>query len=133
MPALPLAGFVLNGILALSRPKAKTAVSIIGVGSVAAAFVAAAWIVWQFHDHATAEPLVFRYWSWLPVGDLQVDVALQLDQLSALMILIVMASGLIHLYSVGYCTGRGVRPLYFAYLNLFVFFMLTLVRAPTSP
>jgi NADH-quinone oxidoreductase subunit L len=128
VPALPLAGFVLNGILALWRPKAKTAVSMIGVGSVAAAFVAAAWIVWRFQGLTPAEPLVFQYWSWLPVGDLQVDVALQLDQLSAVMILIVTGVGaLIHLYSVGYMHEDAGYARYFAYLNLFVFFMLTLV------
>src|SRR2546430_11079629 len=41
VPVLPLAGFVLNGVLALARPKAKLAVTVIGVGSVAAAFVVA--------------------------------------------------------------------------------------------
>jgi NADH-quinone oxidoreductase subunit L len=134
VPALPLVGFVLNGLLALWRPRSKTAVSVIGVGSVAAAFASAAWIVWVFHGHAPAEPLVFRYWSWLPVGDLQVDVALQLDRLSAVMILIVTGVGaLIHLYSVGYMHEDEGYARYFAYLNLFVFFMLTLVLGSSFP
>jgi NADH-quinone oxidoreductase subunit L len=134
VPALPLAGFVLNGLLAFWHPKAKAAVSLIGVGSVAAAFAAAAWIVWALHGHPPAEPLTVRYWSWLPVGALQVDVALQLDQLSAVMILIVTGVGaLIHLYSVGYMYKDEGYARYFAYLNLFVFFMLTLVLGANFP
>jgi NADH-quinone oxidoreductase subunit L len=134
VPALPLAGFVLNGALAFWRPRSKTAVSVIGVGSVAAACVSAAWLVWVFHGHPAAEPLVFRYWSWLPVADLQVDIALQLDQLSAVMILIVTGVGaLIHVYSVGYMHEDAGYARYFAYLNLFVFFMLTLVLGANFP
>jgi NADH-quinone oxidoreductase subunit L len=134
VPALPFVGFVLNGVLAFWRPKAKTAVSVIGVGSVAAAFGSAVWLVWAFHGHPPAEPLTFRYWSWLPVGDLRVDVALQLDQLSAVMILIVTGVGaLIHLYSVGYMHEDEGYARYFAYLNLFVFFMLTLVLGANFP
>ena len=122
VPALPLVGFLLNGLLAFWRPKAKTAVSIIGVGSVAAACVGAAWLVWAFHGHPPAEPLAFRYWSWMPVGDLQVDVALQVDQLSVVMILVVTGVGaLIHLFSVGYMHEDPGYARYFAYLNLFVF------------
>jgi len=134
VPALPLAGFVLNGLLALWRPKAKAAVSLIGVGTVAAAFACAAWLVWAFQGHPHAEPLAFRYWSWMPVGPLQVDIALQLDQLSAVMILIVTGVGaLIHLYSVGYMHQDEGYARYFAYLNLFVFFMLTLVLGANFP
>ncbi len=134
VPALPFAGFVLNGLLAFWRPKAKAAVSVIGVGSVAAACVSAVWLVWTLHGHPPAEPLVFRYWSWLPVANLQVDVALQLDSLSAVMILVVTGVGtLIHLYSVGYMHDDPGYARYFAYLNLFVFFMLTLVLGANFP
>jgi NADH-quinone oxidoreductase subunit L len=77
---------------------------------------------------------VFRYWEWLPVGDLRVDVALQLDQLSAVMILVVTGVGaLIHLFSVGYMHEDPGYARYFAYLNLFVFFMLTLVLGASFP
>ena len=134
IPVLPLAGFVLNGALALWRPKWKSAVSLIGVGSVVAAFGVAAWLVWTFHGHASAEPHIVRYWSWLPVDALQVDVALQFDRLSAVMILIVTGVGaLIHLYSVGYMHSDEGYARYFAYLNLFVFFMLTLVLGANFP
>src|SRR6266566_3449291 len=73
------------------------------------------------------EPVVQRYWEWLPVGDLQVHFALQLDRLSAVMILVVTGVGaLIHLFSVGYMHDDPGYARYFAYLNLFVFFMLML-------
>lgn len=66
--------------------------------------------------------------SWLPVGALQVDAALQLDGLSMVMVLVITGIGmLIHLFSVGYMQDDPGYPRYFAYLNLFVFFMLLLV------
>ena len=64
----------------------------------------------------------------MPVGDLQIDAAFQLDQLSMVMMLIITGVGtLIHLFSVGYMQDDPGYPRYFAYLNLFVFFMLVLV------
>ena len=134
VPALPLAGFVLNGALALTRPTAKRAVSIVGVGTLVLAFAAAAFAVAELaRQHPTA-PLVFRYWEWLPVGDLQVAFALQLDQLAAVMILVVTGVGaLIHVFSVGYMYDDPGYARYFAYLNLFVFFMLILVLGASFP
>jgi len=134
VPALPLAGFVVNGALALSRPTAKRAVSIVGVGTLVLAFAASALAVAELaRQHATA-PLVFRYWEWLPVGDLQVAFALQLDQLAAVMILVVTGVGaLIHVFSVGYMCDDPGYARYFAYLNLFVFFMLILVLGASFP
>jgi NADH-quinone oxidoreductase subunit L len=77
---------------------------------------------------------VRTYWSWMPVGDLQIDAALQLDQLSILMTLVVTGvSFLIHIFSVGYMGQDPGYARYFAYLNLFVFFMLTLVLAANFP
>jgi len=128
VPALPLLGFVVNGTLALTRPTAKRAVSIVGVGTLVLAFAAAAFAVAELaRQHPTA-PLVFRYWEWIPVGDLQVAFALQLDQLAAVTILVVTGVGaLIHVFSVGYMHEDPGYARYFAYLNLFVFFMLILV------
>jgi NADH-quinone oxidoreductase subunit L len=70
----------------------------------------------------------------MPVGDFQVDAALQLDQLSMLMTLIITGVGfLIHIFSVGYMRQDPGYPRYMAYLNLFVFFMLTLVLGANYP
>src|SRR5688500_11989297 len=80
------------------------------------------------------EPVVVRYFSWMPVGELQVDAALLLDPLSILMTLIITGVGfLIHLFSVGYMSHDPGYPRYMAYLNLFVFFMLTLVLGASYP
>jgi NADH-quinone oxidoreductase subunit L len=134
VPALPLLGFALNGTLALAAPGAQRTVSLVGVGVLVLAFLAAALAVAEFATLGPAAPLVFRYWEWLPVGDLQVDFALQLDQLSAVMILVVTGVGaLIHLFSVGYMREDPGYARYFAYLNLFVFFMLTLVLGASFP
>ena len=140
VPALPLAGFVANGLLALRRPPAppappaRRAVSIIGVGVLLAALALSVAIVLAFQRAGAAGPLVFPYWEWLPVGDLHVTVALQLDQLSAVMLLVVTGVGaLIHLFSVGYMREDPGYARFFAYLNLFVFFMLTLVLGSSFP
>src|SRR6059036_3501478 len=70
----------------------------------------------------------------MPVGDLHVTVALQLDQLAAVMILVVTGVGaLIHVFSVGYMHEDPGYVRYFAYLNLFVFFMLVLVLGASFP
>jgi NADH-quinone oxidoreductase subunit L len=134
VPALPLLGFLLNGSLALTRPSAKRAVSIIGVGALVLAFAVAALAVITFAQQHAAAPLVFRYWDWLSASELQVPFALQLDQLSAVMILIVTGVGaLIHVFSVGYMHEDPGYARYFAYLNLFVFFMLILVLGASFP
>src|SRR5206468_952619 len=84
--------------------------------------VAATAAVAEFARLHQAAPLVFRYWEWMPVGDLRLDFALQFDQLSAVMALVVTGVGaLIHLFSVGYMHEDAGYARYFAYLNLFVF------------
>ena len=133
-PALALLGFVLNGALALWRPTAKAAVSVIGVGVLAGAFAIGVAVVTAFAGLHAEAPVVIRYWSWMPVGTLQIDAALQVDQLSAVMLLVVTGVGsLIHLFSVGYMKEDPGYARYFAYLNLFIFFMLVLVLGANFP
>jgi NADH-quinone oxidoreductase subunit L len=132
--ALPLGGFVVNGALALARPGAKTLVTLVGVGVLAGAFAASCAVVAALAGTPGADPVVVRYWSWLPVGALQIDFALQLDRLSAVMLLVITGVGsLIHLFSVGYMRADPGYARYFAYLNLFVFFMLLLVLGANFP
>ncbi len=133
-PALALLGFVLNGMLALTHPTAKTLVSVIGAGVLLAAFAASIAVFSAFVGLHADEPVVLRYWSWIPVGTLQVDVAFQVDQLSLVMLLVVTGVGsLIHLFSIGYMKEDPGYARYFAYLNLFVFFMLVLVLGASFP
>jgi len=133
-PALALLGFVLNGTIAFVRPQAKTAVSIIGAGVLLAGFAVAVTIFSGFAALHPEAPVVARYWSWIPVGTLQVDFAFQVDQLSLVMLLVVTGVGsLIHLFSIGYMREDPGYARYFAYLNLFVFFMLVLVLGANFP
>ncbi len=135
VPALPLTGALVNGSMSLfGRRASRGAVSVVGIGVLAAAFALAVAIVLELSRTHPGETLVFRYWSWIPVGQLQVDFALQLDALSALMMLIVTGvSTLIHIYSAGYMHDDPGYARYFAELNLFVFFMLTLVLGASFP
>src|SRR5215510_7013573 len=134
VPLLPLAGFLLNGTLALAKSRAKGIVSFIGVGTLVAAFGVAMYVVLDLARTHPEGPVVFRYWDWIPVGTLQVSAALQVDQLSAVMLLVVTGVGsLIHIFSVGYMHDDDGYARYFAYLNLFVFFMLTLVLGANFP
>ena len=133
-PALALLGFVLNGALVFTRPNAKTLVSVVGAGVLIAAFAVSVVVFRAFSGLHAEAPVVFRYWSWMPVGTLQVDFALQVDQLSTVMLLVVTGVGsLIHLFSIGYMKEDPGYARYFAYLNLFVFFMLVLVLGANFP
>jgi NADH-quinone oxidoreductase subunit L len=79
-------------------------------------------------------PFVQRYFTWLVAGNLTVDAAIQLDPLSMVMTLVVTGVGaLIHVFSVGYMRDDPGYPRYFAFLNLFVFFMLVLVLGASYP
>ncbi len=131
---LPFAGFVVNGALAFLRPRAKALVSAVGVGTVAAAFALGVAVFVAVLRAHPAEPYVRTLWSWIPVGDLKVDAALQVDQLSVVMLLVVTGvSSLIHVFSVGYMQDDPGYARYFAYLNLFVAFMLVLVLGASFP
>jgi NADH-quinone oxidoreductase subunit L len=132
--ALPLAGFLVNGALALRRPAAKDLVSFVGVGVLVGAFVVALSVFVQLWLHPPHAPIIVTLWRWLPVGALQLDFAFQVDQLSAVMLLVITGVGsLIHLFSVGYMKSDPGYARYFSYLNLFVVFMLVLVLGSSFP
>jgi NADH-quinone oxidoreductase subunit L len=132
--AFPLLGFLINGGLSLRRPQAKAAVSVVGVGALVASFLLSAAVFLQLRAHPPHQPIIVDLWRWLPVGTLQIDMGFQVDQLSAVMLLIVTGVGsLIHLFSVGYMKEDPGYARYFAYLNLFVVFMLVLVLGSSFP
>lgn len=71
-----------------------------------------------------------KVFSWIPVGQLQVDLGLQIDQLSVCFVLLISGVGsLIHIYSVAYMAEDPDRRRFFGYLNLFLASMLLLVVA----
>ncbi|MDX6645782.1 MAG: NADH-quinone oxidoreductase subunit [Miltoncostaeaceae bacterium] len=127
--ALPLAGFL---ILALwpGEPSKRVSAAV-GCGSILGGFgCAAAIFLGLLGDSPEERTHVSRLWTWIDLGDLRVDAAIQIDQLSVLMMLVITGVGfLIHLYSAEYMAGsRGYRRFY-AEMNFFVFSMLLLVEA----
>ncbi len=132
--ALPLAGFLINGAIALWRPAAKTAVSIVGPAVLLGAFAVVALIFASYSASNLATPRVVTLWSWLPAGALHVNLSFLVDRLSLVMLMVVTGVGsLIHLFSVGYMRSDPGYARYFAYLNLFIVFMLVLVLGSSLP
>ena len=119
-----------------ARHPAAGLVSIIGPAVLALAFglAVAVFSAMRGAGEGMHAPYILTLFDWLPTGKLDLAVAFQLDQLSMLMILIITGIGtLIHLFSVGYMQDDPGYPRYFAYLNLFVFFMLILVMGASYP
>jgi NADH-quinone oxidoreductase subunit L len=104
-------------------------VNAVAVGSVSLAFLAVAELVREFFQLAPDQiPYVGNYFTWMTAGTFRVDFSLQVDQLTVVMLLVVSFVGLlIHIYSTGYMAHEGGYYRFFSYLNLFMFFMLTLV------
>jgi len=126
IPLLPLAGAAINGLFGrrFSRQLAA-AIALIFCG---AAFAMALGIAAQFSSLKL--PHIESVASWLRSGSFHVDYSFTLDQLSLVMLLVVTGVGfLIHIYSVGYMWEEDGYYRFFSYLNLFMFFMLTLVLA----
>ena len=131
---LPFLGFLANGVLALWRPEARRAVSIIGPAVLIGSFAVSVAIFLHLAQAGISEPWLVTFWEWMPVGDLQLNVTFQVDQLSIIMMLVITGVGsLIHLFSVGYMRADPGYARYFAYLNLFVAFMLVLVLGSSLP
>jgi NADH-quinone oxidoreductase subunit L len=126
IPLFPLAGAAINGLL--GKRFSRYAVASIALLFCGAAFAMALWVVSRFSSLALPHAEFLA--TWMRAGTFQVDFAFYLDQLSLVMLLVVTGVGfLIHIYSVGYMWEEGGFYRFFAYLNLFMFFMLTLVLA----
>ena len=132
IPVLPLAGAAINGFL--GKKSSRTAVSTIGLVFSGAAFAWALSVAWRLSSFALPYQEYLAHWIrfggvGLP-GSFSADFTLYLDQLSLVMLLVVTGVGfLIHIYSVGYMWDDPSYYRFFSYLNLFMFFMLTLVLA----
>jgi NADH-quinone oxidoreductase subunit L len=142
IPLLPLAGFLINGLLGKRLPKfLVTTVALLAPLAAFGVVLNAAFL--------TLTPMELRSWNgpgpiprlvsvpylesfgtWINIGALHIDFSFVLDQLSLVMLLVVTGVGfLIHIYSVGYMKEDAGYARYFSYLNLFLFFMTTLVLA----
>jgi len=124
IPILPLAGFLINGLGRNILPK-----SVIGVIGSLVVFVSFALSVGAFLQvKSTGVPIEVNLYDWFSFGVFKLQFAFLIDQLSAIMLLIITGVGfLIHLYSVGYMDHDNGFGKFFSYLNLFIFFMLLLV------
>lgn len=125
IPALPLAGFLLNGLFRKQLPKSMA--GIIGSGVILAAFAISLYVFFQVKGGNT---FVAHYFNFINTKDLRIGFDFQIDQLSSLFLLIITGVGfLIHVYSTAYMHEEETKDFakYFSYLNLFVFSMLLLV------
>ena len=143
IPALPFLGFVVNGLFSLlpawrgergGQPSTgrRAVVSGVGVGVMLAALGLSLWS--SAAVSGTDVPLTASLGRWMAAGSFSVDWALHVDHLTVLMMLVITGIGtLIHVYSVGYMADDAGFARYFAYLNLFVGFMLMLVMGANLP
>jgi len=126
---LPLLGTLILSLWPTEPSKAVTRA--VGCGSIGAAFALTLAIWAGLLSSATDDRShVSRLWEWIDIGGLRIDLAIQIDQLSVLMMLVITGVGLlIHVYSTGYMDHEGGYRRFFAQMNFFVFSMLLLVEA----
>jgi NADH-quinone oxidoreductase subunit L len=129
IPILPLAGFLINGIFGRRFP--KSLVNTVAIGSVVLSFLWVMKTIFAMGDLNT--PHLEHYFTWIQSGTLNIGCDFLVDRLTIVMLLVVTGIGsLIHIYSIGYMAHEhgpnfGGYYRFFAYLNLFMFFMLVLV------
>lgn len=127
LPAFPLFGALV--IMVLGRRLGEPKSGWLAAAMPFASFIVAVSVYFDLlsRDEEDRHQVV-RLFSWIPVGELQIDVALLADPLSITMALFITGIGsLIHLYAIGYMHGDPKFSKFFLYLNLFVFSMLMLV------
>ena len=126
IPTLPFAGFLLNGTLGRKLPRAAVSAIALLFTLAPALIVADLWIYMK----SAAAPLAISVTSrpWIAITGFQVNFAFAVDHLTLIMLAVVTGVGfLIHIYSAGYMAHEEGYWRFFAYLNLFMFFMLVLV------
>jgi NADH-quinone oxidoreductase subunit L len=120
----PFFGFLIN--VFFGKQLGKNASGILGTIAVVVSFVLSVYFFLQINE--TKQPVQIKLFDWISVHNFKIDFGILLDQLSILWLLFVTGIGsLIHLYSISYMHEDENMHKFFAYLNLFVFFMITLV------
>ena len=129
IPLIPLLGFIINGLGQYTF--SKGAIGLLGNAAVCISFILSCLVfvdVWQARQTGSDGTFVITIFEWFRVGSFKVDFSFLVDPLSALMLLIITGIGfLIHVYSYAYMHHDKGFGKFFAYLNLFIFFMLLLV------
>jgi NADH-quinone oxidoreductase subunit L len=127
IPLLPLLGSAANGLFGAKWP--KRLVNSVALGATGLSFACALEAVREFVTGGQ-QPFRKEFVDWMTAGNFRTGLDLQFDQLTVVMVLVVTGVGfLIHIYSTGYMAHEGGYYRFFSYLNLFMFFMLTLVLA----
>ncbi|CAN5588354.1 NADH-quinone oxidoreductase subunit L [soil metagenome] len=126
--ALPVGGFVLTAAIGRRMPGFSW---LFAVGAIVLVWFIALWVIAQALGGAFGEEgLRVQLYTWIPAGEFQVNVGFFVDNLTAMLLLVVTTVGmLVHVYSIGYMAHDPGRWRFFAYLNLFMFSMLLLVLA----
>lgn len=120
----PFVGFLFN--VFFGKKAGKNISGAIGTIAVVVSFVMSVYFFMQLNT--SGKPIQVKLFDWIQLGNLKVDFGILLDQLSLLWLLFVTGIGsLIHLYSISYMHDDENMHKFFAYLNLFIFFMITLV------
>jgi NADH-quinone oxidoreductase subunit L len=123
IPLIPLCAGLFN--VFLGRILAGKTSGILASAAVGVSFGLALYVFWQLPATGTFRDV---WYTWIDSGSFQVNIAFQIDALSAIMVLVVTGIGfLIHIYSLGYMAHDDGMARFFIYLNLFIFFMLLLV------
>ena len=132
IPLLPFAGFLINGTLGRRLPRAV--VSAVALLFTAAPAALVAWLLTTMCSAGapnTIESVIRPFgYEWIAISGFHADFAFTVDHLTLIMLGVVTGVGfLIHIYSVGYMAHEEGYWRFFAYLNLFMFFMSVLVLA----
>ena len=131
----PLAGAVINWLVGgylKDKPYGELFSGAVACGSIAISTILAFYIALIADGGALRinQPILDHIWTWVQVGDFRADFALGMDRLSGIYALFITFVGLlIHIFATGYMAGDKGFYRFFAYLNLFMFSMLTLVLA----
>jgi NADH-quinone oxidoreductase subunit L len=124
----PLAGATINWFVG-RRVRDERFIGLVACGSVAISAIVAFYLCFNSQGALrTGQPVLDHIWTWLQVGNFRADFSLGMDRLSGTYALFVTFVGfLIHVFAVGYMHGDQGFYRFFAFLNLFMFSMLTLV------
>ncbi len=128
IPLLPFTGFLINGTLGRKLPRAAVTAIALLFTAVPAAIVAWLWVTMK--AVGAPDSISINAGPWITITGFHVDFAFTVDHLTLIMLGVVTGVGfLIHLYSAGYMAHEEGYWRFFAYLNLFMFFMSVLVLA----
>ncbi|HSS19238.1 MAG TPA: NADH-quinone oxidoreductase subunit L [Pyrinomonadaceae bacterium] len=126
----PLAGAAINWFIG-RRLRSERFIGIVACGSVAISTIIAFFFAFKTDGAFTSHQPVFDHlWTWIQVGAFRADFGLAMDRLSGTYALFITFVGfLIHVFATGYMHGDKGYYRFFAFLNLFMFSMLTLILA----